>query len=143
MKTVPLKNIFENLLQSINLKNQFSILFHFDDRVNNLLCQDTQINLYRILQEQVKNILKYAAANSITVEVKLTGRSVTMITSDNGTGFDLKKTKKGIGLSNMKRRVESLAGKLLITTSPGNGCTICIEVPFTDLADEAAEAGPY
>lgn len=138
-----LKNIFENLLQSINLKNQFRILFSFDDRVSNLLCQDTQINLYRILQEQVKNILKYAAASSITVEVKLTGSSVTMITSDNGTGFDLKKNKRGIGLSNMKRRVESLAGKLLITTSPGNGCTIRIEIPFTDPADEAAEAGPY
>ncbi|KAK6033595.1 PAS domain S-box protein [Ostertagia ostertagi] len=138
-----LKNIFENLLQSINIKNQFRILFHFDDRVNSLLCHDTQINLYRILQEQVKNILKYAGANSITVEVKPTGSNVTMITSDDGIGFDTKKTKKGIGLSNMKRRVESLAGKLLITTSPGNGCTITIEVPYAHPADEAAKAGPY
>ncbi len=135
-----LKNIFENLLQSINPKNQFTIHFHFDERANSLLCQDTQINLYRILQEQVKNILKYAAANIITVEVQLTGSSVSMTISDNGAGFDLKKTKKGIGLSNMKRRVESLAGKLLIVTSPGNGCTITIEVPCTNRVDEASDA---
>lgn len=126
-----LKNIIENLLQGINLKNQFNIVFHFDERVNTLLPQDTQVNLYRILQEQVKNILQYAEASTIKVELAVAGGKVILTTTDNGKGFDPKKTKQGIGLSNIKRRVESLAGKMLITAAPGNGCAITIEVPCT------------
>jgi signal transduction histidine kinase len=125
-----LKDVVETLLAGINLKNQYTIRFHFDERINSLIFQDIQINLYRILQEQVKNILKYAHANTIEIDVVCTANTVRMRTFDNGIGFDTKTIKGGIGLNNMKRRVESFAGKLILTSQPGKGCEIIVEIPY-------------
>ena len=130
-----LKDIFETLLHEINFSNQFTIHLEFDEQVNSILSQDIKTNLYRILQEQVKNILKYAAANIIEVSVTRTENSVRMRTFDNGIGFDTKITKAGIGLSNMKRRVESFSGKMTIHSEPRKGCEIIVEIPL----DEAVE----
>ena len=124
-----LKDIFESLLQEINVKNQFIINFQFDEKINGLVCADLQINLYRILQEQVKNILKYANANIINLTVCCAGNIVTMRTFDNGIGFDSRKLKAGIGLNNMRRRAESFGGKFTIKSQPGKGCEIIVAIP--------------
>ncbi|MGZ8549764.1 MAG: sensor histidine kinase, partial [Chitinophagaceae bacterium] len=125
-----LKDIFETLLSSINLDNRFVIKFHFDERINKAAGEDIQISLYRILQEQVKNILKYAEADALEVEVTKIERIVRMRICDNGKGFDTSNAKRGIGLSNMKKRAESLDGKFMINTQPGKGCEIIIEIPI-------------
>jgi len=124
-----LKDIFESLLQEINIKNQFVINFQFDEKINALVCADLQINLYRILQEQVRNILTYANAKAINLTVCCKGDVVIMRTVDNGIGFDSKKVKAGIGLNNMNRRVESFGGIFSIKSQPGKGCEIIIEIP--------------
>jgi signal transduction histidine kinase len=125
-----LKDIFETLLLGINLDKRFAIKFHFDEDINKSAGEDIQISLYRILQEQVKNILKYADADSLEVEVTLENGTVRMRICDNGKGFDTSIAKRGIGLSNMKKRAESLDGKFMINTRPGKGCEIIIEIPL-------------
>jgi len=124
-----LKDIFESLLSEINVENQFCINFQFNDKINALIGEDLQINLYRILQEQVKNILKYADASQIDLTVCCNEKHVTMRTYDNGKGFDPRKVKAGIGLCNMRRRVESFGGKFNIISQPGKGCEIVVEIP--------------
>jgi two-component system sensor histidine kinase UhpB len=124
-----LKDIFESLLSEINVKNQFIINFQFNDKINGLICEDLKINLYRILQEQVKNILTYADANLIELTACCSEDHVVMRTYDNGKGFDPRKVKAGIGLSNMRRRVESFGGKFNIISQPGKGCEMVVEIP--------------
>jgi len=124
-----LRNLFENLLLDINLNKQFDICFHFDEAINDAVRDDIQINLYRILQEQVKNIVKYSCANKIEIEITLNGEMARMRTFDNGNGFNTKHVKKGIGLSNMKKRVDSFSGKFILNSFPGKGCEIIIEIP--------------
>lgn len=89
-----LKDLFENLLLSINLNNRFTVNLHFDEFDEKVVSDDVQINLYRILQEQVKNIMKYSEASSIEVAVTLPGNAVNMRISDDGKGFDTKVKKR-------------------------------------------------
>ncbi|MEO8764948.1 MAG: PAS domain-containing protein, partial [Ginsengibacter sp.] len=124
-----LKNVFESLLTDINLNNEFAINFYFDEAVHDMVPDDIQINLYRILQEQVKNIVTYSCATKIEIGVTLKENVVKMRTFDNGKGFDTRRIKRGIGLSNMKKRVDTFSGKLHLNSSPGTGCEIIVEIP--------------
>ena len=134
-----LKDAFENLLQTFNVNNQFNIKFQMDDACNKV-SGDIQINLYRILQEQVKNIVKYAEASEIEIAVKKSGQSIKMRISDNGKGFDIKTVKKGIGLSNIRKRAESFSGKFIVNSSYGNGCEIMVEIPLAGSVQPAKPA---
>lgn len=123
-----LKDIFENLLEGINPSKQFSISFEFDEAANNIN-DDIQLNLYRILQGQVKNILKYSGANAIEVRLACSENTVKMRIFDNGRGFDTKRPRRGIGLNNIKNRAESFGGKFILNSAPGMGCEIIVEIP--------------
>ncbi len=124
-----LKDAFENLLWSINLNNQFNIQFDFDES-GSIINDDIQINLYRILQEQTKNIIKHAEASAIEIAVTLSANTVSLRIFDNGKGFNTMTSKKGIGLSNIKKRAESLSGKFILNSAPGKGCEIIVEIPL-------------
>jgi signal transduction histidine kinase len=89
-----------------------------------------QINLYRILQEQIKNIVKYADASEIEITVTQAQDTIMMRIYDNGKGFDVKTAKKGIGLSNIKKRAESFSGKFILNSAKGKGCEILLELPL-------------
>src|SRR5436190_15024861 len=123
-----LKDAFESLLQDFNLNKQFKIKFNFDEECNNA-GNDIQINLYRIMQEQMKNIVKYAEAKKIEIAVTRLNGSINLRVFDNGNGFDARTAKNGIGLSNIKKRAESLSGKFLLNSAPGKGCEIIVDIP--------------
>ena len=129
-----LKDSFENLLLILNLSNRFNIQFDFDELCNQLN-REIQINLYRIMQEQTKNIMKYSEANAIEISVTLLEEVVKMRIFDNGKGFNTKTIKKGIGLSNIKRRAESLSGKYLLNSAAGKGCEIIVEIPLNKIIE--------
>lgn len=131
-----LKDIFETLLEGINPNKQFTINFEFDEALNNIN-DDIQLNLYRILQGQVKNILKYSGANAIDVRLACSENIIKMRIFDNGRGFDTKKPRRGIGLNNIKNRAESFGGKFILNSAPGMGCEIIVEIPAE--TDEALQ----
>ncbi|MEP7237881.1 MAG: PAS domain S-box protein, partial [Ferruginibacter sp.] len=91
---------------------------------------DLKLNIYRIIQEQLNNILKHAMAKNISVRVEVTAGKIRVLVTDDGKGFDINAKKKGIGISNMINRVESFNGTISINSSPGNGCAIEIKIPF-------------
>jgi|GEM_PF-6648350 len=125
-----LKEAFEPLVQSCNVDNRYKVSFHFDEIDHTNITDDIKINLYRILQEQLKNIVKYAFATSIEISLTLTGNSIQMSISDNGVGFDPNKARTGIGLSNIKKRAELFNGKFSLDTAEGKGCRITVEIPL-------------
>lgn len=69
-----------------------------------------KLTLYRILQESLQNINKYANAKHITVELKKEDEHILLKITDDGTGFDVNTKKKGIGLQNMQSRVDECEG---------------------------------
>lgn len=124
-------DLFENLLLAINLENLFTVKLDFDELKEIVIPENIQVNLYRILQEQTKNILKYAEASTIEITVKIIDNTVMLSIHDNGKGFDTKAKKTGIGLSNIKKRAESLNGKFILNSAPGKGCEIIVEIPLS------------
>jgi signal transduction histidine kinase len=91
---------------------------------------DLKLNIYRIVQEQLNNIVKHAAARRIDMIIHGDSREMRIMISDDGTGFDVAAKRKGIGISNMINRVETFNGSLHINSSPGNGCTLAINLPL-------------
>lgn len=88
-----------------------------------------QLNLYRIVQEKLRNIMKYAKATKfqwIFYRKWYAGLKI----PDNGVGFNTEDAKYGIGLANMKRRTELFSGNFLIKSSPGNGCVMKVCIPI-------------
>ena len=130
---VTLGNAFKDLLHDFNLDKRFKIKFKFDEMCN-MASDDIQINLYRIMQEQMKNIVKYAEAKKIEISVTRTNGTISLRVFDNGKGFDVKTAKNGIGLSNIKKRVDSLSGKFILNSSPGKGCEILVEIPVNEVS---------
>jgi PAS domain S-box-containing protein len=125
------KDAIHELLVNMNPENKYDVHFDFDPKiVSRSVSSDIQLNLFRILQEQLKNIVKYSKATSINVALSLHNGVIQMHIRDNGVGFDLHNVKRGIGLINMQRRAESFSGKFSIQSSPQNGCLILVELPI-------------
>ncbi|MBC7381673.1 MAG: hypothetical protein H7296_01615 [Bacteroidia bacterium] len=94
-----------------------------------------QINIYRIISELLHNVKKHAAASQASAQVIGGDGMVQIIVEDNGTGFANKETGMGIGLLNIKNRVDLCKGKLLIDTSV-KGTVIIVELPVNNFTGE-------
>ncbi len=102
---------------------------YYEDVGNRRFDELLELNLFRIFQESVTNITKYARADEVMIQLLLADNSLSLIIEDDGVGFDVTKLKnKGIGLSNMKRRIETFNGKINIESSPGQGTTVMLDV---------------
>jgi PAS domain S-box-containing protein len=129
-----LEEAFGRLLDSFNIGGKYKVLLHFNDAAKNYPANhEVQLNLYRILQEQLRNILKYSNAALVEVQVIVQKNKLKMRISDDGVGFDLATVKRGIGLANIKRRTELFYGSCEINSSPGKGCEIIIAIPLPEL----------
>ena len=88
--------------------------------------------LYRIVQEQMNNITKYAQAKEVTIYLTAIDDQILLSIADDGQGFDTSKRNKGIGLKNIQNRIEFYAGSMKIISAPGQGCTLEIAIPSTN-----------
>ncbi|MFT3946100.1 MAG: ATP-binding protein [Agriterribacter sp.] len=81
--------------------------------------------LLRVLQEFIQNSLKHAGCSMIKIVVSKQEDGISIIASDNGKGFDDTKLEgRGMGLNNMKRRIQLIDGNFSLQSSPGNGTTL-------------------
>ena len=99
------------------------------------LDQDLEINLYRILQEGLNNVVRHANASHVLVRLIASFPKVILRIEDNGRGFDVEKwlkrpiDEKHMGLGSMQERVKLFNGKMEITSVHGKGTKIFIEIP--------------
>jgi PAS domain S-box-containing protein len=119
----------QKIIDDIELSTKLKIKFTYDTE-NELMSPGKKLALFRIVQEQIKNILKYSKANQ--VEILLQGRKedVQLIILDNGIGFDVRKSSNGVGLASIKDRVKFYNGQVEIKSSPGEGCLLKIAMPL-------------
>jgi len=99
-----------------------------------VLDEHTRITLYRIVQECFTNISKHAQAKMVSLELLKTSKGLLLKIMDDGAGFslddDVRALRKGMGLTGMRERVNSLSGELLLNSAPGEGVCITITVPL-------------
>lgn len=120
-------NLFEEQRKTFNSK----LLSTIDANINwEVVSNANKINLYRIVQESLQNINKYAKANAVKVEFKKDLGNLFLRISDNGIGFNVNKAKKGIGLQNMFSRVNECNGTFEIKSKKGEGTIITVTVPI-------------
>ncbi|MGA7145677.1 MAG: PAS domain S-box protein [Desulfobacterales bacterium] len=106
---------------------------------------DTEINLYRLIQEALWNIQKHADATKATVKLVASFPNIILRIEDDGTGFNVRKRlaeaskEKRMGLRSMKERVGLLNGKMKIQSRPKEGAKIFIEVPYKETARDREE----
>jgi len=89
------------------------------------------IQILRIIQELVSNTVKHAQAKNAEMTFTRVGKSINLIYEDNGRGFDMKLSKRGIGLNNIISRLESIGGELEMDSEVGKGSTFSIDFPIS------------
>jgi PAS domain S-box-containing protein len=85
---------------------------------------------YRILQEQLTNIVKHAKAQNVQITLRRSDDKLVMEVVDDGQGFDPEKKSQGIGIQNMKARVESANGTFSLTGERGKGTRLLVAIPL-------------
>jgi PAS domain S-box-containing protein len=109
------------------VKISFAMKSFIEDSVNDKF----KLNVYRILQEQLNNILKHAKATEVAISLSQNKKSIGLTVSDNGVGFDTGQKRRGIGLVNIKNRAVSYHGTADFVSRPGHGCVLTIIFPVT------------
>jgi signal transduction histidine kinase len=87
--------------------------------------EDQAVAFYRIIQEALTNISKYAQATMVSIEITQNQLAIT----DDGRGFDPSQTTSGFGLQGMQERTSAIGGKFKLVSAIGRGCTIRVTVP--------------
>jgi signal transduction histidine kinase len=125
-------SVVQQLFNKIENHSQLQFNLHVSDALNwDLVSNNIKINLYRILQEALQNIEKYADAKNVAIIMTLSETNeIVIIISDDGTGFDNSKKSSGIGIKNMKLRMEELNGSFDIQSEIGKGTKINLTIPM-------------
>ncbi len=92
-----------------------------------------KVNIFRIVQEQLNNILKHAKATIVTIRLLQNKKSTILSISDNGIGFDTDKKRKGIGIENIKARATTYNGIADIISKPGQSCILNVTFPISKM----------
>ena len=104
------------------------------------LDKDAELTVYRLVQESLTNISKYAQAREVVVNLEMDGQHARVTVRDNGRGFDTTAVPSGHhGLLGMRVRVESHAGTLTIESAPGRGTLIRAALPMSRPVPAAAD----
>jgi signal transduction histidine kinase len=88
------------------------------------------LNVLRLVQEALVNVLKHAKATSVRVATRNLGHHVEIHIEDNGCGFDPKTITPGRGMHSQTRRTERLGGELQIESTPGRGTLLHLQLPI-------------
>ncbi|WP_435262478.1 tetratricopeptide repeat-containing sensor histidine kinase [Tenacibaculum sp. nBUS_03] len=124
-------SIIKQLLEDKGVIGNFTHTIAFSpDIVWKDINEITKANVYRIIQEALQNIIKHAKAKNVTLDFYLKNKNLVLKIQDDGVGFTSKKGKKGIGLKNIKTRIEKLKGSIEIKSEINVGTTLLINTPY-------------
>lgn len=124
LKEVGLMESINELTNSILKLRNMQIEVHKNNLAEDTLTDMQKVMVYRITQEQLNNILKHSRAEHVNISFRVTDRHIHLTIEDDGIGFDLKKVKPGLGLKNIKHRLELYNGQMDVISSPNHGCRL-------------------
>jgi PAS domain S-box-containing protein len=127
-KNIDLKALVQRLIDDFHEHSNITAAFSYS-LVNESVSDDLKLNIYRIIQEQTNNILKYSEATNVNISITEKDHVINIVVEDDGKGFNVSSKRKGIGISNVINRIESYNGQVEIKSSEGKGCKIFITIP--------------
>jgi|GEM_PF-5797267 len=117
-------------IEDVRTIHKINILFGIHHFNEDLISDYKKVNIYRILQEQFRNIIEHSRAKTVVMTLETDDRHVELIIDDDGIGFEPDHQVDGIGLINIRERTRNLHGQCEIMTSPGKGCRLQISIPI-------------
>jgi signal transduction histidine kinase len=124
-------DIVKTLVENQTKAYQLNYSLEIDETIDwEELSNKDKIHLYRIVQESLQNVYKHANANHVKIGFEIKNNVLLVSINDDGSGFEVTKAKKGIGLKNINSRVLELNGEVDYTSSVDQGTNITIRVPI-------------
>jgi signal transduction histidine kinase len=103
------------------------------DSIDGVLDKESNLHIYRILQETLNNIVKHANATTVFVVIKKNVKTINIIVNDNGKGFNFIETKaknKSLGMKTILERSKIINSKLWIDSNLGKGTIVKLVIPI-------------
>jgi signal transduction histidine kinase/AraC-like DNA-binding protein len=119
--------VSRDIMEAYPIKINASLETFMEDSVN----EKMKLYIFRIVQEQLNNIIKHAKASKVDIKLLPCLTHINLSISDDGVGFDPEMNGKGIGVKNIKRRVEHYQGTAAFISQPGKGCVLLVTFPVT------------
>lgn len=131
-----LTQTIKNMLEKIDASANFSIQTKIEN-IDGVIASDNQINLYRIIQEALNNIIKHSGASEVRFELLRKPEALFLSIEDNGSGFDLKHEAevegKGFGVQGMFERAKILSARLNFYSAQTGGTRIVLTIPILEM----------
>jgi signal transduction histidine kinase len=121
-----LKETLENYCDSLNQPGKLNVklqTYNLQQRME----QNTEIVIYRIIQELLNNVIKHADAKNVLIQLVREGNHFNLTVEDDGKGFNMNEVSRGAGLANIKARAEYLNGNADIVSKKGEGTSVHVE----------------
>lgn len=129
IKDFGLCKAIDGLLEDIHVANTLHIDFFSEGFFEEDINYEFKLNIYRIVQEQMNNIIKHAEAKQVVIELYRENH-IKLSIIDDGIGFDTTTKRNGIGINNIETRAGLYAGNFQLHSQPGHGCKLQIEFPL-------------
>lgn len=126
----------QDLCDSLRRTHSFNVGFQHRQFTGEGLPENMKLMIFRIIQEQVSNIINHARARTIRIRLQSDAETVVFSVEDDGQGFDPQRYKKGMGLRNIVNRAGLFGGTVDIKAGPDKGCTVTVTIPLTGMTQE-------
>lgn len=119
LKDLGLETALNDLMKGMQETRTMSFNIYVDDAINQFANFDVQTVIYRIVQEQMLNILEHSNARNVQVKVQLSNKKIRVIVEDDGMGINLKAIQYGKGFSNIQEKTEAMDGSFNLESVEG------------------------
>jgi signal transduction histidine kinase len=119
-------NTIEELINSVESSLKIELILNHKYTPRNI---SLEVQFYRIIQEFLSNVIKHAGASRMVIGVRDSEKSLCLVLSDNGKGFDVNALKKGMGLRNIELRLNSMGAAFKWKSVINNGSRLIITIP--------------
>jgi two-component system sensor histidine kinase UhpB len=129
LREIGLLESIEDITDDMKVAKGIHIQLDIHNIIESEVDEQRKLTLFRIIQEQLNNIMKHAKATEVLIRLSIEGPDIVLTVVDNGVGFDISRHRKGVGITNIISRTELFKGKVEIQSRPGDGCVLTVRLP--------------
>ena len=133
LDTIGLTASLNNMVERLKRSTHIHIDYNCPQNIDDIIQKDLEINIYRILQELMSNVLKHSKAKSATIIIEQKAHHFLIQVKDDGIGFDNQILYTGNGVSSIKERVKILRGEMVMDSEKQKGSIVKITIPLRTL----------
>lgn len=130
---IGLQQALLELIDNIKQVNEPSISLEWTLTDENEISKNLKLTIFRIVQEQLNNVIKHAQAKTALIKISETDEYIQISITDDGLGFNTSFKRNGVGLRNISSRAQVNNGKVSLVSKPGEGCELIVQFPVNKL----------